>query len=417
MIRTSDPERSASLAKALPSRAEPDWQRTIETERLVTSAASFLADVATGSSVSAVVTRIANGFVRTLGARAAWVHLCSADTQLHLVVAENLDSATFAQLRTLDSRSNLPAAVAVRSGTLQIAPSAGSLRAGRDPQAKALAGEVVVALPLLAGTAVAGVVSASFASLARRPRAALSPLAGALGVLLDRAHLRGEVGQLEETLHKYEERTALIAHDLRHAAHAAVLNASYLSRRSDAEEQRVLERVCAAGHLLDRMVSDLSDASLLETGRFSLRLDPTRVGELVTRVVERHGGQAIVSLGAELPPLSIDPQRIDQVLTNLLENAVTHGRPRSRAQVEVERRGDAVVISVTNDGVGISDQDQSKLFAPYNRGRERGAEARGLGLGLYICRRLIEEHGGRIWVVSDSSRTRFSFSLPISPSR
>jgi two-component system sensor histidine kinase KdpD len=68
---------------------------------------------------------------------------------------------------------------------------------------------------------------------------------------------------------------------------------------------------------------------------------------------------------------------------------------------------------VLNEGPSLANDERLKVFEPYYRGRERKAEARGLGLGLYICKKLIEEHGGRIWSDGDARCTRFSFSLPI----
>jgi signal transduction histidine kinase len=98
---------------------------------------------------------------------------------------------------------------------------------------------------------------------------------------------------------------------------------------------------------------------------------------------------------------------------NLLLNAQKYGRHGTPPCVSLARRDGAVVVTVLNDGPSLAEDERIKVFEPYYRGRERKPEATGLGLGLYICKRLVEEHGGRIWTDGDALHTRFSFSLPI----
>jgi signal transduction histidine kinase len=115
----------------------------------------------------------------------------------------------------------------------------------------------------------------------------------------------------------------------------------------------------------------------------------------------------------DVPLVEADPRRVEQVLTNLLANAEKYGSQGTMPCVSVARREDVVVVTVLNDGPGLARDERVRVFEPYYRGYERRSNTTGLGLGLYICKRLVEEHGGRIWPDGDALHTRFSFSLPI----
>ncbi len=94
-------------------------------------------------------------------------------------------------------------------------------------------------------------------------------------------------------------------------------------------------------------------------------------------------------------------------------NAEKYGRPESPPLVEVACLESEVVVSVSNEGESISDEERSRIFDPYYRALDRRLGAPGLGLGLYICKMIVEAHGGRIWAESAAPFTRFSFSFPV----
>ena len=120
-----------------------------------------------------------------------------------------------------------------------------------------------------------------------------------------------------------------------------------------------------------------------------------------------------------LPKVVGDPARLGQVFQNLVANAVKFRAPDRRAVVVIaaERVGAEWVVSVTDNGIGVPEADRLRIFAPFRRGA--AADVAGHGLGLSICRRIIERHGGRIWVepATDGagSGSRFCFSLPAAP--
>jgi len=225
--------------------------------------------------------------------------------------------------------------------------------------------------------------------------------------------LRAEVARLEEAIRRRDERTAFVMHELRQPLNLLVLTASSLAKRSQGEREGELNRLYAHGLRLDGLISDLKDESFLESGSFALRLASTDLVALMNGALARQLPRLYLSVDGDIPPVDVDRFRVEQVLSNLLVNAEKYGSRLTAPRVEVARRGDDVVVSVTNDGGGISDDERTKVFEPYYRGRDRRPGTGGLGLGLYISRRLIEEHGGRIWADGDAFHTRVSFSLPV----
>jgi len=109
--------------------------------------------------------------------------------------------------------------------------------------------------------------------------------------------------------------------------------------------------------------------------------------------------------------VNADPERVQQVLTNLLDNAAKNSAPETPIDVSVTTAGRDVEVSVTDRGAGIPSDELSRVFDKFVRGR--ATDTRGTGLGLYICKRIIAAHGGRIWADSEPGGTTLTFSLPM----
>jgi signal transduction histidine kinase len=122
-----------------------------------------------------------------------------------------------------------------------------------------------------------------------------------------------------------------------------------------------------------------------------------------------------MSLPKQLPPVRADVMRLEGILHNLLENAVKYSPDGGYIRVTAKAESDHLVISISDQGVGISPEDRAKLFAPFQRlGNSRVESVKGIGLGLVVCRRLVEAHGGQIWVESEPGKgSTFSFTLPL----
>ncbi|MBV9496408.1 MAG: GAF domain-containing protein [Acidobacteria bacterium] len=170
---------------------------------------------------------------------------------------------------------------------------------------------------------------------------------------------------------------------------------------------------------MSRLILELLDVSRIETGRLEIRREPIQWSTFVRDVVHRHHTAVSdrrfhldVSDGAKT--VNGDRDRLEQVLGNLLENAVKYSPDGSEIFVGVDDRSNEVVTSVCDRGIGIPADELSQVFERFHRGRHvSSTNYGGLGLGLYITKQIIERHGGSIWVESrEGAGTTFYFSLP-----
>ncbi|MBI4282939.1 MAG: MEDS domain-containing protein [Chloroflexi bacterium] len=141
----------------------------------------------------------------------------------------------------------------------------------------------------------------------------------------------------------------------------------------------------------------------------------TLVGETLTKIKRQAPAHRFVtSIPDELPSIHIDPLRIERVLYNLLDNAAKYSPSGKQIRVSVRAEPERLVIGVSDQGRGLSPSEQARLFSPFQRLEQiRPDRARGTGLGLMVCRRLVEAHGGEIWVESAPGKgSTFFFRLP-----
>jgi signal transduction histidine kinase len=182
---------------------------------------------------------------------------------------------------------------------------------------------------------------------------------------------------------------------------------------------KAIDQTLNAVNTLNRMISDLADVSQIETKRLEVARRPIELDVLVREVVERQRVMSparVINLqvGSSIPKVNADPIRIEQVLGNLLVNALKYSDPETAVEVQVRTVDDEVRVLVTNGGVGISAEELPKLFDRFYRSASaRAGSARGLGLGLYIAKGLMEAHRGRIWAESRPGETTFQFALPV----
>lgn len=224
----------------------------------------------------------------------------------------------------------------------------------------------------------------------------------------------------------------LVAHELRTpitviSGFGRLLLGDEAGRLSD-RQRHFVEESLKACRRLDAFVGDLLDAdddgaTPLSIELVEADLDATIEGQLESLaplLLER--GLAIERrLARDLPPFRFDPRRIEQVITNLMTNAIRYGRPGGvvRITTRVDTVPDAAgpgpwaVVSVEDDGPGIPECDRERLFVPYVRGEGR-VKSGGLGIGLAICRRIVGSHGGTIRAqASELGGACFRFALPL----
>ena len=175
--------------------------------------------------------------------------------------------------------------------------------------------------------------------------------------------------------------------------------------------------------LLSRLVDELQELSLAEAGELKLIYHAEDIAKLIKQAVNSWQPQVAakeislsLNLPDNLPLVNIDGQRVNEVLYNLLENAVVHTHSGGTINVAVTRQGDWVEVCVSDTGEGIPAEDLPNIFERFYRvDRSRARATGGSGLGLTIAKRWVEAHGGEISVQSDLGKgSRFSFTLPIS---
>jgi signal transduction histidine kinase len=193
------------------------------------------------------------------------------------------------------------------------------------------------------------------------------------------------------------------------------------------EQHRFVNEGLRACRRLDQFVDDLLEARPDAQTPFSVVPSEADLHDTIgcqleslAPMLEERGIKVEASLHCDDPVFDFDERRIEQVITNLLTNAIRHGRECGVIRLETRSSGPestgspraAVEVSVEDDGQGVPAPDRERIFAPYVRG-ESSKKTAGLGIGLAICRRIVDAHGGEIWVeAGELGGARFAFHLP-----
>lgn len=231
---------------------------------------------------------------------------------------------------------------------------------------------------------------------------------------------RTEAEVLRKTDRLKSEFIASVSHELRTPLHHIKGYATTLLRpllHFDAQTTReYLQIIVEESDKLQRLISDLLDTSRIETGALTLEIESTQLDDLIRHAVERWQGcdehQFELLVPAEVPPIPADPQRIQQVLDNLLGNVVRHTPPHTTATITVQVTRDEQIVMVADQGPGIGGEHLAHIFERFYQA-SAAARRGGSGLGLFISKGIIEQHGGSIAVeLADGGGTLFRFRLP-----
>ena len=244
------------------------------------------------------------------------------------------------------------------------------------------------------------------------------------------ANLQRELAKKNAELEKLnEEKNRLLgmaAHDLRNPLAVILLYAEFLENETGAvrheEQRKIVAAIRQTSEFMLRLVDDLLDVSTIESGRLTLDLQTADLAGLVARNVHLNSTLAAkkdIAIEFEPPSLpvqlSFDVGKIEQVLNNLIGNAIKFSHRGTRVTVQLTNADDYAKVAIEDQGQGIPEADLPKLFQPFSKISVRSTDGeQSTGLGLAICRRLIEGHGGRIGVESEVGRgSTFFFTLPL----
>jgi signal transduction histidine kinase len=170
---------------------------------------------------------------------------------------------------------------------------------------------------------------------------------------------------------------------------------------------------------LNQLIDDLLDASRLQAGGLQLEMEPVALDQLAQRVANRFGTQTQaheidVRFPDDFPVVTGDPGRLEQVLNNLVSNAIKYSAEGGRIELSGRASPNEIVVTVSDEGAGIPPEEQPRVFERFFRGtRERSQHTPGAGLGLYLAKAVVEAHDGRMWVESTPGEgSAFSFTIP-----
>ena len=269
-------------------------------------------------------------------------------------------------------------------------------------------------------------------SRTRQPEVALHLAApdGGRDLLVTASYVRGADRGLERLVVALRDRAArdrlersradlvsTVAHELRSPltsvkGFTATLLAKW-DRFNDAQKRLMLETVNADADRVTRLLTELLDVSRIDAGRLEVRKQVVDIPAAVRKAVNGQvaGGEPedrfVVDVRGELPEVWVDPDKLDQVVGNLVENALRHGA--GQISVSVSPYADGVEVVVSDEGEGIPEETAARVFTRFWRGSRRG----GTGLGLYIVKGLVEAHGGSVEVRrAPSGGAAFRFVLP-----
>jgi two-component system, NtrC family, sensor kinase len=231
--------------------------------------------------------------------------------------------------------------------------------------------------------------------------------------------------ELEAASRHKSEFLANMSHELRTPLNAIIGFSEVLSERMfgelNAKQEEYLKDIHASGQHLLSLINDILDLSKIEAGRMELELTdfhlPTALDNALTLVRERAGRRGIalrMATDEQLDYVRADERKVRQVVLNLLSNAIKFTPEGGRIEVRAVPVDGSIEVSVTDTGVGIAPEDQEAIFEEFRQVGTADKKVEGTGLGLTLCRKFVELHGGRIWVKSrvDVGST-FTFTIPV----
>jgi two-component system sensor histidine kinase KdpD len=271
-----------------------------------------------------------------------------------------------------------------------------------------LPGAQTLCAPLRAGASKLGVlalVPKDQATLRIDQRAFLDVFCRQVAVALEHARLALEARAAALRAKTEEMRSSLlsaVSHDLR--TPLASITGAATSLRDDADLPRetkedLVESIVEQAERLERLVANLLDMTRLDSGAIALRKDwvplDEMIGSALTRLEARLGARPIaVEIAPDVPLVLVDPVLFEQIFVNLLENAIKYTPPDTPLELRGRREGERVVIEVSDRGPGLPAGTEARVFEKFFRGAHAGVS--GAGLGLPICKGIVEAHGGTI---------------------
>jgi signal transduction histidine kinase len=234
--------------------------------------------------------------------------------------------------------------------------------------------------------------------------------------------------QLQQADRVKDQFLSMASHELRAPVTNIQVSVQWLRRRLKKQSAQnpellvvsdPLEKVERQTRQLTDLTNNLLDINTLRSGKIPARLAPCDLRDLCQRVLEEQQSLAARPIDLQLPAdptvVQADQRRLSQVVSNLITNALKYSPANTPIRVEISQRPGEVVLAVSNEGPVLSEEEQEALFEPFYRSNEaRSSATPGWGLGLAICKEIVLQHNGRIWVESSEEKgTIFFVALPL----
>ncbi len=278
-------------------------------------------------------------------------------------------------------------------------------------------------VPLWTGEETVGLIQVE----SRRQRASFSERdLEVLGLFANRAALAiiaSELCEAEHTNRLLRDLSAMITHDLKSPLTSIMGFLGILSEEKlNPDQKEFVDISLAASKWLSILIAGILDVAKMEAGEVKLRRESVCVKETLEQAlamlayqIKEKNIRLETAVAADLPTISVDPEIFQRIVVNLVGNSVKFSPEGSRLTVSAAPEAGAVVISIQDEGPGISKENQERIFDKFVQVETgKRAEKISVGLGLAFCKLAVEAHGGRIWVESEPGHgSRFSFSLPV----
>lgn len=396
----------------------------------------------TGQDLDQMLPRLLSGLIDTIdAAQTGVIEIYDPRTRLlHVHCSAGYDPETVGQIWLEEGEAM--GGMALQTGRTELYASAEAIAAARHnlrPENRALWEKATQALALPTSAVcvplIAGNVRVGALVLENRGKPGhftsqdvpfLQTVADLVALSIENTRLKQELQDtraLEEANRLKAELISTLAHEMRTPltsikgfSTALLMDEAAFDPTIQREFLQIVDQECDT---LQDLIHDLLESSIIDAGLLKLELQPVSLPRLVQNVIQDLGRRSprhrmMTSFPAPFPIIDADPHRIEQVLRNLLDNAVKYSPHGGLVMVSGEVRPDYVIVSVADQGVGIAPADLNRLFEKFFRAQSGLArQVIGSGLGLPIARTIIESHGGRIWAESQVGKgSTFYLTLP-----
>ena len=225
--------------------------------------------------------------------------------------------------------------------------------------------------------------------------------------------------QIEQNQRRKDEFIGIASHELKTPLTSVKGYLELLAAKEDQQpNKQFVQKALQNVNKLESLIKDLLDVSKIQSGQLQLNFQLFNIDELLDETISSF--QLVSSthqiirkdrLNNEM--IFADRQRIEQVLVNLLSNAIKYSPGESEVFVNAKKENNQLIIKVRDFGIGIPQEEQSNIFERFYRMKDLAIHISGFGLGLYICRDIINRHHGKIWVETEEKGSAFYFSLPL----